>query len=134
MIDNELLQKIYPQKANEYERIIDKMPTPSKVIITQQDVANKYVTRYFIRAVNDKTHIIEINKKEYTKFNINPRFICCELRWKIVGKKNTLTVSSGAMLYGVEDTNRITVSDVDLTFGGLRNYISDYLEHWFSED
>lgn len=134
MIDNELLQKIYPQKASEYEKTIDKMPTPAKVIITQQDVANKYVTRYFIRAVNDKTNIIEINKREYTKFNTNPRFIGCTLQWKIVGKKNTLSVSSGALLYGVEDTNRIAVSDVDLTFGGLRNYISDYLEHWFSED
>ena len=133
MIDSELLQKIYSTKAAEYTRFIDKMPSQTKPIITQQDVLNKYVIRYFLRIVNDKSFIIETNNREYSVFVNNPRFIGCELKWKIVGRKETITLKNGSNLYGVEDANRITVADADLTFGGLRTYISDYLEYWFSE-
>ena len=133
MIDSELLQKIYSTKAAEYTRFIDKMPSQTKPIITQQDVLNKYVIRYFLRIVNDKSFIIETNNREYSVFVNNPRFIGCELKWKIVGRKETIALKNGSNLYGVEDTNRITVADADLTFGGLRTYISDYLEYWFSE-
>ena len=133
MIDSELLQKIYSTKAAEYTRFIDKMPSQTKPIITQQDVLNKYVIRYFLRIVNDKSFIIETNKREYSVFVSNPRFIGCELNWKIVGRKETIALKNGSNLYGVEDANRITVADADLTFGGLRTYISDYLEYWFSE-
>lgn len=133
MIDSELLQKIYSTKAAEYTRFIDKMPSQTKPIITQQDVLNKYVIRYFLRIVNDKSFIIETNNREYSVFVSNPRFIGCELNWKIVGRKETIALKNGSNLYGVEDANRITVADADLTFGGLRTYISDYLEYWFSE-
>ena len=34
---------------------------------------------------------------------------------------------NGATIYGVEDTNRVTVSEADLTFGGLLIYITSYL-------
>jgi predicted transcriptional regulator len=133
MIDHELLQKIYPTKSAEYTRLIDKMPAQIKPIVTQQDVLNKHITRYFLRIVNDKSFIIETDKREYSIFIDNPRFVGCELRWKIVGKKETLSLKNGSNIYGVQDTNRITVADADLTFGGLRTYISDYLEYWFSE-
>ncbi len=50
-----------------------------------------------------------------------------------MGKKETYMLLTGANIYGVGDMNRIEVANADLVFGGLKNYISDYLEFWFSE-
>jgi hypothetical protein len=60
----------------------------------------------------------------------NPRFITTQLQWKIVGKKATTVASSGAKNLGVRDYNLLEVTRADLTFGGLRRYITDYLAFW----
>lgn len=133
MIDNELLNKLYPLKRNEILRFVDKTPTPVTPVVTQQDGATGYIMRYFVKLVNDKAMIVEIDKKQFDAFGKNPRFAVTSLKWKIVGKKETITLSNGANIYGVEDTNRITTSEVDLTFGGLYMYITSYLEHWVAE-
>jgi hypothetical protein len=39
----------------------------------------------------------------------------------------------GARDTGVRDYNKQLVERGDLTFGGLSNYIFDYLEYWVSE-
>jgi hypothetical protein len=45
-----------------------------------------------------------------------------------------VVLSSGAKVNGVEDVNRRTVLDADLTFGGLLKYITSYVEYWFAEE
>jgi hypothetical protein len=133
MINNELLDKIYPLKKNEIVRFVDSMPVPIKPVVTQQDGTAGYITRYFIKSVNDKNLVVEVDKKQFDTFGKNPRFSVTSLNWTIVGKKETITLNNGANIYGVADTNRITTSEVDLTFGGLRMYITSYLEHWVAE-
>jgi hypothetical protein len=135
MIDYKLLNKIYPNFSNAraIEDLVKNDPTPALPVITQQEVKNGFVTRYFARSVNDKMMITEIDERQYSIFKNNPRFITVELRWKIVGRKETKTSKSGAVDFGVADYNRKITSNADLTFGGLINYISNYLEYWVKE-
>lgn len=133
MIDKELLSKIYKKDEITLEEMLDKTPVPKLPIVTQQDVKNKYITRYFVRLVNDKDYIVEVDKTQYQNFKENIRFLTTEIKWKIVGKKETDKLNTGINIHGVEDQNRITVADADLTFGGLSRYIMNYLEYWVSE-
>lgn len=133
MIDDDIIKKLYKESEQELRDTIDKMPIPTAPIVTQEDANVGYITRYFIRQVNDQVYVTEIDKTQYEDLKENPRFTTTTVKWKIIGKKETLRHTSGANLYGVEDQNRIAVADADLTFGGLRRYISSYLEYWVSE-
>lgn len=133
MIDEELLNKIYKKDEVSLKEILDKMPVPKLPIITQRDVENKYITRYFVRLVNDRDYVVEVDKTQYEEFKENPRFLTTQIKWKIVGKKETLKMNTGINLYGVEDQNKILVADADLTFGGLHRYITNYLGYWVAE-
>jgi hypothetical protein len=134
MIDEELLSKIYKKDEVPLKEILDKMPVPKLPIITQRDVENKYIIRYFVRLVNDKDYVVEVDKGQYEEFSENPRFITTQIKWKIIGKKETLKLISGINIHGVEDQNKILVADADLTFGGLRRYITNYLGYWIAEN
>lgn len=133
MLENDVVQKFYKSKESELRELLDINPIPVRPVVTQQDATVGFLTRYFIRPVNDKTHIVEIDKKQYDNLKSNPRFIVVTIKWKIVGKKETRVLQNGANIYGVADMNRIEVADADLKFGGLKDYIGNYLEFWFSE-
>lgn len=133
MIDIKLLKQLYPQKINEYSKMLQEAPVVTTPVVTRQDAENGFIIRYFVRFVNDSNYIVEIDKKQFTSLKNNPRFITTELKWKIVGTKKTLQLTSGAIVYGVGDVNRQAVSNVDLTFGGLRKYIVDYEQFWIGE-
>lgn len=131
MIDVNLLNIL--TNASQLEFVLETSPKYVRPTITQTDVDNGFIIRYFLRQANDQTFIVEVDKNQYQQFKQNPRFIGTEIQWKIIGKLDTVPLNNGINLYGVKDVNRITVSDADLTFGGLRNYISDYGEFWLRE-
>jgi hypothetical protein len=133
MIDEELLTKLYKDKESDLREILDKTPEPKKPFVVQKDAENGFVIRYFVRLVNDKDFVVEVDQTQYQDFKANPRFIATQLKWKIIGKKETYKLNTGVNVYGVADQNRIAVSNTDLTFGGLSRYISDYLEFWIAE-
>lgn len=133
MIDKELMDKIYKKKEQELTAILEPMPHSVPPVVTQSDATSGYLMRYFVRSITDKDYIIEIDKKQYQSLKNNPRFITTSIKWKILGKKETMRMQNGINLYGVEDINRITVANADLTFGGLRKYITSYLEYWIAE-
>jgi len=134
MIDLALIQKLY--KSNEQQLIdtLDKMPSQVLPTVTQTDAKNKFIMRYFVRQVTDKDFIVEVDNSQYEEFKENPRFITTTVKWKIVGKKQNMTLLNGVTIFGVEDTNRVVVSEADFTFGGLLKYITSYLEYWFAEE
>lgn len=134
MIDADLIQKLYKSDEQRLTRILDEMPTQSLPIVTQSDAKNKFITRYFVRQVTDKDFIVEVDNSQYEELKENPRFVTTQIKWKIVGKKQNMTLLNGVTIYGVEDTNRVVVSEADLTFGGLLKYITSYLEYWFAEE
>ena len=133
MIDITLLRKLYPTQVQKLSENLQALPEPKFPIVTQSDAENGYIYRYFIRLTNDETFVMEIDRLQYDKLKDNSRFITTQLRWKIVGKKETYTTSYGATFYGVEDINRKLVISADLTFGGLTRYIRNYLEYWVAE-
>ena len=134
MIDADLIQKLYKSDEQRLTRILDEMPTQSLPIVTQTDAKNGFITRYFARQVTDKGFIVEVDNSQYEELKENPRFVTVKIKWKIVGKKQNMTLLNGVTIYGVEDTNRVVVSEADLTFGGLLKYITSYLEYWFAEE
>jgi hypothetical protein len=134
VIDTELLRQLYRSNEDELMRTLDETPTPMPPVITQSDVREGFVIRYFIHQVTDNTFILEIDKYQYEHFKENPRFAVTKIKWKIVGKKETIALNNNVNIHGVEDLNKIAVANVDLTFRGLRNYITNYLEYWFAEE
>jgi len=134
MIDMDLLDILYKDNKQDLLQILDKLPHPVKPVVTQSDAVAGFITRYFVKLVNDDYYIVEIDLKQYERLKKNFRFATTKLQWKIVGKKETLMLQTGVNIYGVADTNRLEVINADLTFKGIRNYISDYLELWVTED
>lgn len=134
MIDADLIQKLYKSDEQRLTRILDEMPAQSLPIVTQTDAKNGFIIRYFVRQVTDKGFIVEVDNSQYEELKENPRFVTTTVKWKIVGKKQNMTLLNGVTIYGVEDTNRVVVSEADLTFGGLLKYITSYLEYWFAEE
>lgn len=133
MTDKKLFTKLYPKTAEKLIPKLEAMPEYVRPVVTLSDKDDKFITRYFVRVVNDVQMITEVDKKQYNEFKDNSRFITTELRWKIVGKKETIKQSNGIELFGTIDTNKIAVTNADLTFGGLRNYITNYSEYWVGE-
>jgi hypothetical protein len=133
MSDDELLNKIYGKNAKEIKDIFQLLPVSSRPIITLQDVDNKFVERYFLQMVNDKSFIIEVNKTEFNNFKDNPRFLGVMIKWRIVGKQETITRPGNVVIYGTTDLNRNSVLQADLTMNGLRYYLKDYTQYWYAE-
>ena len=134
MIDTDLLQKLYKSNEQRLTDTLDRVPSQVLPTVTQTDAKNGFIIRYFVRQVTDKNFIVEVNDSQYYELKENPRFVTTEIKWKIVGKKQNMTLSNGSKIFGVEDTNRVVVSEADLTFGGLLKYITSYLEYWFTEE
>jgi hypothetical protein len=131
MINDSLLAQLYPAgKRKQIAHLLETTPYVVKPIITQSDVTSKYIHRYFIRPVSDKTNIMEVQYRQYKQ---NPIYIVADVKWKIIGQKETVITSGGARIPGVRDTNIQSVSVADLTFGGLSRYITNYLEFWYDE-
>lgn len=133
MIDTELLRLLYKEEEPILKDLLDATPTYIRPIVTQADIQAKKLIRYFTRPANDINTVTEVDKKQYQQFKSNFRFITTSIEWKIVGAKKTIILNNNINIYGVEDLNRIAVSEADLTFGGLRRYITNYLDYWYAE-
>jgi len=135
MIDYSLLNKLFksPNDKKKWANMVAKTPSTIVPVVTQSDVKDGHIYRYFARPINDVKNIVEIDKTQYKSFKKNPLYITTEIRWKIIGKINTATSPDGVKNEGVRDINIRTVSTKDLTFGGLVDYIIDYTEFWAGE-
>jgi hypothetical protein len=134
-IDTRILQLLYPTpyKAQQLAQTLQNTPSAVKPVVTQNDVLNKTITRYFIRGVSDCSQVLEIDNTQLETYKNNPRFVTTKINWKIVGNPYTSTTSYGATDLGVEDYNKKEVERVDRTFECLKHYIRDYLELWYSD-
>lgn len=133
MTDKNLFKKLYPNVSDSTIKKLEAIPEYVRPVVILSNKEDGFITRYFVRKITDTSMIIEVDKKQYTEFKSNTRFITAEVRWKIVGKKETIKQSNDIELLGTIDTNKIAVTNADLTFGGLRNYITNYSEFWVGE-
>lgn len=135
MIDPDVLNIIFKQTgpAKKWTRFLSNDPQYVRPVVTKNNVRDKYMFRYFIKSVNDVDNIVEIDKFQYEIFKSNPRFATAKILWKIVGNKETTELPSGAKNFGVSDLNLGAVVEADLTFKGIKRYITDYTEFWVSD-
>jgi hypothetical protein len=133
MSNTDLLKAIFSQNANEIQGIYEAGPQYVKPVVTLRDADTRYIDRYFVQMVTDPNYIIEVDNIQYDTFKSNPRFTSAKVRWKIVGKKESIRTAGNTILYGVADINRDEILRTDLTMPGIRLYIRDYTEFWVSE-
>ncbi len=79
---------IYRINSSPPASLLNTVEPPSQEhipIITQTDLDNGYVMRYFTRQSNHTTgEIYEISKQTFDRFRTNSLFQTLELKWKIV--------------------------------------------------
>ena len=134
MTDRNLIDNLIKNNRN-WLNITDsglQSPTQYFPVITQDNLRDGYLYRYFSKIANQNS-VVEINKYDYEQLKDNPRFATAKIKWKIVGPIETSKTFSGAINYGVRELNRRAIERVDLTFGGLRGYIRDYIQYWVGE-
>jgi len=94
--------------------------------VTSKDLAQGFITRYFVQKKNDRSAatIIEINKEQYEKVaisnkkaidgKIHDKFL---LRWRIVGKEDE-----------IKNINFLTLKRLELTYKGIIKYLGNFTE------
>lgn len=109
-------------------------PNPSLHIVSNKDITNGYMTRYFAYKANDG-RILELSKDEYDKIGTDngldeilwKRFT---IRWKVIGPERDVLDKNGNIVEsGIIDTNRRTVTSQSTQYPTLMNYIVNFREY-----
>lgn len=105
------------------------MPTPysTRPKITQLDISNGFVTRYFVRHISTKL-ITEVDKKQYEVFKTNVLYERVEFPWVITGFANDTLSSDGTVIYGTRHKNTITTEFYNKKMPGLTRLLSNPLD------
>jgi len=97
--------------------------TPTTIIITSSDIANKFILRYFFKKINDEL-IIETTKKSYDDWiasKIDPNmYIGIQIKWYIAG-----------IVDDVFNFN-LKIINSQINMPGLRNHLTDPLQYYTS--
>lgn len=95
----------------------------SKIEVTDDDIINGYMERYFARQMNDRfSAIIEINKSDYAKEKNNTLYIFYNIRWKIRGTPDE-----------VKKVNLNILNIADKEFYGIKYYLSGRLLSFYQK-
>jgi hypothetical protein len=109
---------------------------PSAVTITQQNLEDGYVTRYFIKKINESS-ISEIDKTQYdawvSKKIDNNLYVAVEVFWKIAGNRNTELVR-GVQLPGVVEVNLENISRANQIVPGISSKLTNLLQYYSDTD
>jgi hypothetical protein len=108
-------------------------PLSNRPKITQTDILNQYVVRYFVKHISIPT-IIEIDKKQYDIFGSNPLYTKIELKWIIAGFANDVTSKDGKIIYGAKRKNETTIDFYEKKFPGIKNVLRNPLEYFQGVD
>jgi len=109
-------------------------PNPSLHTVSNKDITNGYMTRYFAYKANDG-RILELSKDEYDKIGTDngldeilwKQFT---IRWKVIGpERDVLDVNGNIVESGIIDTNRRTVISQSTQYPTLMNYIVNFREY-----
>ena len=98
---------------------------------TDADYRKGFITRYFIKKINDNGYITEISPSEYANFkdgtvNYDVSFyLTGQLVWKIIGPPNSVRLSQYNIVLGVIDANKSQVEKLNTTFLGIYDYIGE---------
>lgn len=108
-------------------------PYNNRPKITQTDINNGYVTRYFVRNVSTKV-VTEIDKKQYEAYKNNALYERLELLWLISGFANDKLSTDNKIIYGTKHQNSVTVQFYEKRLPGLNRILPNPLEYFSGVD
>ena len=105
------------------------MPTPysTRPKVTQLDISNGFVTRYFVQNISTKL-ITEVDKKQYEAFKTNVLYGRIDFPWVIMGLANDTLATDGNIIYGAKHKNTVTTAFYNKKMPGLTRLLSNPLE------
>ena len=111
--------------------VFDK-PNPTIVSITQQQINNKMVNRYFLKKVNE-TSIIEVDLEQYQKW-INKQidsvvYLGISIPWTIAGEIEDTNIN-GTMIKGVRTRNNLQIQYANSKLPGISDYLNNPLQYY----
>ena len=111
--------------------VFDK-PNPTIVSITQQQINNKMVDRYFLKKVNE-TSIIEVDQEQYQKW-INKQidsvvYLGISIPWTIAGEIEDTNIN-GTMIKGVRTRNNLQIQYANSKLPGILDYLNNPLQYY----
>lgn len=109
---------------------------PSTVTITEQNREDGYVTRYFIKKINE-TNIMEIDKTQYdawiAKKIDNNVYVAVDIVWKITGNQKSELIR-GVQHPGVAEINLANISRANQIVPGISSKLTNLLQYYSDTD
>jgi hypothetical protein len=115
-------------------------PTPYYPFPLESDYSVGYITRYFVKRVNDRGYVVEISPDEYAAIqNGSVRYdvsfyTSAKILWRIRGAEKSVRLSQYDFRESVEDTNKRLVEKLDTTFLGIKAFIGGDYKKFYRPD
>lgn len=99
---------------------------------TDADYKRGYISRYFIRKVNDPiSQIYEVSSDNFTKFKENPFWVAVSIRWKISGSLTTKYNQDGSVNeYSVTESNSRSISTAAPIMNNLKLFLPNLTQFY----
>ena len=90
------LNKRYRKIAGNQVLSIDNMKIRTHVpSISDRDLKRGYITRHFVRKLNDESsYIFEVDREELSRIHAFPTYLTVSLDWRITGTKQEIMESN----------------------------------------
>jgi len=120
----------YPDNTRNisFEGISTNFPVYKKPSPNANDYINGYITRYFVKKINDNT-IYEVDSVGFSDIS-DTLYTKSSISWKITGKSNDTTDGKTLIDIGVISYNSNSISVLEKTIPGIRNILRNVLEFW----
>ena len=106
-----------------------RVPLANKPNITQTDVTNKTVIRYFVKTTSTQ-RITEVDLAQYTALSPLPYYQSISLPWTIGGNDKDIITTGNHIKRGAESKNIAVVEYYDKQMEGLRRVLRNFLEYF----
>lgn len=111
-------------------------PTPYYPVPLPEDYTRGYITRYFIKKINNAGYITEISQEEYIDiengdvlYDIS-MYMTATIFWKLTGPLNSVRISQYDTREGIIDCNKRLTEKLNLTFLGITDFIGGQYDKW----
>jgi len=104
--------------------------------VTEKDKAAKFITRYFIKKINESaiTEIDETQFKDWTNKKIDPNlYTAVSIQWQIAGQLS-MQITNGITIPSVATINAQRVSVLEKTMPGISKKLNNYIELYSDTD
>lgn len=122
------------KKANALAKVTQKPqnnPVSYFPVVTEEDYTRGYITRYFLKMVNQVGYVMEISESEYYSIvngtaNYDVSFMqTVSILWKLTGPLRNKRISQYDTRAGIIDTNQRLIEKASKSFVGLKEFIGE---------